>query len=67
MEGQPMTASLVRQCSHRILGIDTRVITCLEDGYAARCLLCDTLGPVTNNWEDALIVLSDKRTTSVEE
>lgn len=52
------------QCRHKIVGIDAKVIIRGEDGYAARCLLCEITGPVRTDPHTArLALLPDKRTT----
>jgi hypothetical protein len=48
------------RCRHRLLGVVTIVSMRVEGGYAARCLLCGTTGPVRGNGEAARGVLLDQ-------
>jgi hypothetical protein len=45
------------RCKHRLAGIVPIVAVRLEDGYASRCLLCGTVGPVKENVENARVAL----------
>jgi hypothetical protein len=40
-------------CRHRLLSVVPIVSIRIEGGYAARCLLCDTTGPIRANAEAA--------------
>ena len=54
----------ITRCRHKVAGIDARIIIRGEDGYAARCLLCEITGPVRTDPHTAwLALLPDKRTT----
>jgi hypothetical protein len=46
-----------RRCGHRLLSVVPIVSMRVEGGYAGRCLLCGTTGPVRGNGEDARRVL----------
>ncbi len=48
------------RCKHRFVGVRTIVIARAEGGHAARCLLCDAVGPVRANGEDARRALSNR-------
>ena len=49
------------RCGHRLIGVVPVVsIRVEEGGYAGRCLLCGTIGPVRGNEEDARRVLLEK-------
>jgi hypothetical protein len=49
-----------RCCRHRLLSVVPIVSMRVEGGYAARCLLCGTTGPVRGNGEAARGVLLDQ-------
>jgi hypothetical protein len=49
-----------RCCRHRLLNVVPIVSTRVEGGYAARCLLCGTTGPVRGNGEAARGVLLEQ-------
>jgi hypothetical protein len=45
------------RCGHRLLSVVPIVSIRVEGGYAARCLLCGTTGPVRGNGASARDVL----------
>jgi hypothetical protein len=47
-------------CGHRLLSVDPIVSLRVEGGYAGRCLLCGTTGPVKGNGEAARLVLLEQ-------
>jgi hypothetical protein len=47
-------------CGHRLLSVDPIVSLRVEGGYAARCLLCGTTGPVKGNGEAARLALLEQ-------
>ena len=49
------------RCGHRLISVVPIVSMRVEDGYAGRCLLCGTIGPVRGNEEDAQRVLLEKQ------
>ena len=49
-----------RWCRHRLLSVFPVVDIRVEDGYAARCLLCGTTGPVRGNRRAARMVLLEQ-------
>lgn len=53
----PVTSN--NRCKHGFAGVRTIVVARAEGGVAARCLLCDTVGPVRANGEDARRELSN--------
>ncbi len=55
--GRRMPRSL---CEHRLLSVDPIVSLQVEGGYAGRCLLCGTTGPVRGNGEAARNVLLEQ-------
>jgi hypothetical protein len=46
-------------CKHRFAGVWTIVVARVEGGQAARCLVCDAVGPVRANGEEARRALSN--------
>jgi hypothetical protein len=48
------------RCRHRLLSVVPIVSIRVEGGYAARCLLCGTTGPVRGNGEAARLVLLEQ-------
>ena len=63
-----MKSPLTPLCNHRVVGIDAKIVIRGEDGYAARCLLCETIGPVKTDPHTArLALLPDERTRRVED
>ena len=48
------------QCGHRLLSVVPIVSMRVEGGYAGRCLLCGTTGPVRGDGEAARGVLLDQ-------
>ena len=48
------------QCGHRLLSVVPIVSMRVEGGYAGRCLLCGTTGPVRGDGEAARGVLLDR-------
>jgi hypothetical protein len=48
------------QCGHRLLSVVPIVSMLVEGGYAGRCLLCGTTGPVRGDGEAARGVLLDR-------
>jgi hypothetical protein len=48
------------QCGHRLLSVIPIVSMRVEGGYAGRCLLCGTTGPVRGDGEAARGVLLDQ-------
>ncbi len=48
------------RCKHNFAGVRTLIVMRTEGGHAARCLLCDTEGPVRANEEDARLVLLNR-------
>jgi hypothetical protein len=48
------------RCGHRLLSVVPVVSIRVEDGYAGRCLLCGTTGPVRGHGEDARRALLEK-------
>ena len=55
----PMTPNT--RCRHRFAGVCTVIVTRVEGGHAARCLLCDAVGPVRGNGVDARHVLLNQK------
>lgn len=51
-----------KRCRHRFAGIDATVTKNLGNGYTARCLLCDTTGPVRTNGDTARLAMLDTPT-----
>ena len=49
-----------RCCGHRLLSVVPIVSMRVEGGYADRCLLCGTIGPVRGDEEAARGVLLDR-------
>ncbi len=49
------------RCRHRFWKIDAVVVRRVEKGYAARCLLCNTVGSVRDNGETARRGLLEQR------
>jgi hypothetical protein len=49
-----------RGCGHRLLSVVPVVSIRVEGGYAARCLLCGTTGPVRSNGGAARLVLLEQ-------
>ena len=49
-----------RRCGHRLLSVVPVVSIRVEGGYAGRCLLCRTTGPLRGNDEDARRVLLEQ-------
>jgi hypothetical protein len=49
------------RCGHRLLSVVPIVSMRVEGGYAARCLLCRTTGPVRGTGEAARGVLLEQR------
>ena len=49
-----------RCCRHRLLSVVPVVSMLVEGGYAARCLLCGTTGPVRGNGGAARLVLLEQ-------
>jgi hypothetical protein len=49
-----------RWCGHKLLSVVPVVSMRVEGGYAGRCLLCGTTGPVRGNGEDARRVLLEQ-------
>ena len=49
-----------RCCGHRLLSVVPIVSMRVEGGYAGRCLLCGTTGPVRGDGEAARGVLLDR-------
>jgi hypothetical protein len=47
-------------CGHRLLSVVPIVSLRVEGGYAARCLLCGTTGPVKDNRDAARLVLLEQ-------
>jgi hypothetical protein len=47
-------------CRHTLLSVVPIVSLRVEGGYAARCLLCGTTGPVKGNGEAARLVLLEQ-------
>src|ERR687889_1250848 len=47
-------------CGHKLLSVVPIVSIRVEGGYAARCLLCGTTGPVRVNGEAARLVLLEQ-------
>ncbi len=47
-------------CEHRLLSVVPIVSLRVEGGYAARCLLCGTKGPVRSSEEEARGMLLDQ-------
>ncbi len=47
------------RCKHRFASVWTIVVARAEGGQAARCLLCNAVGPVRANGEEARRVLSN--------
>ena len=62
-----LSPELSDRCRHRLLGVVPIVSIGVEDGYAARCLLCGTLGPAMTTTVSAREVLLDMGSTSGEE
>jgi hypothetical protein len=56
-----------RCCRHRLLGVVPIVTMRVEGGYAARCLLCGTSGPVRGNTVAARSVLLEEMARNAEE
>ena len=48
------------RCGHRLLSVVPIVSIRVEGGYAGRCLLCGTTGPVRGDGEAARGVLLDR-------
>ena len=48
------------RCGHRLLSVVPIVSIRVEGGYAGRCLLCGTTGPVRGNGEDARRVVLEQ-------
>ena len=48
------------RCGHRLLSVVPIVSMRVEGGYAGRCLLCGTTGPVRGDGEAARGVLLDR-------
>jgi hypothetical protein len=48
------------RCGHRLLSVVPVVSIRVEGGYAARCLLCGTTGPVRGNGKAARGVLLEQ-------
>jgi hypothetical protein len=48
------------RCGHRLLSVVAIVSMRVEGGYAGRCLLCGTTGPVRGDGEAARGVLLDR-------
>jgi hypothetical protein len=48
-------------CSHKFADIDAVVVRLKDMGFAAQCLLCDTVGPERTNPEAARRALTDTR------
>ncbi len=48
------------RCAHRLLSVVPVLSVRVEGGYAGRCLLCGTTGPVRSNGEDARHVLLEQ-------
>ena len=48
------------RCGHRLLSVIPIVSMRVEGGYAGRCLLCGTTGPVRGDGEAARGVLLDR-------
>ena len=48
------------RCGHRFLSVVPVVSIRVEGGYAGRCLLCGTTGPVKGNGEDARRVVLEQ-------
>jgi hypothetical protein len=55
------------RCRHRLLTVVAIVSMRVEGGYAARCLLCGTSGPVRGNTEAARDVLLEEMVRNAEE
>ena len=66
-EHPPLSPELSDRCRHRILGVVPIVSIGVEGGYAARCLLCGTLGPARTNTVSARKLLLDIGSTIGEE
>ena len=49
-----------RGCGHRLLSVVPVVSIRVEGGYAARCLLCGTTGPVRGSGGAARLVLLEQ-------
>jgi hypothetical protein len=49
-----------RCCGHRLLSVVPVVSIRVEGGYAARCLLCSTTGPVRGSGGAARLVLLEQ-------
>jgi hypothetical protein len=47
-------------CGHKLLSVVPIVSIRVEGGYAARCLLCGTTGPVRGSGEAARLVLLEQ-------
>lgn len=45
----PKSGKWTNHCSHRFAGIDAVVVQHPDEGFAARCLLCETVGPKRSN------------------
>jgi hypothetical protein len=56
-----------RCCRHRLLGMVPIVSMRVEGGYAARCLLCGTSGPVRGNTVAARGELLEEKVRNAEE
>jgi hypothetical protein len=54
------------QCGHRLLSVIPIVSMRVEGGYAARCLLCATTGPVRGDGEAARGVLLEQMVSDEE-
>lgn len=48
-------------CRHRFMNIDPMVVRRAQNGYAARCLLCNRVGPVRDYGESARLALFEQR------
>jgi hypothetical protein len=54
------------RCKHKLMSIVSIVPVRVEDGYAARCLLCGTVGPVRGNGQSARRALLERGTRNEE-
>ena len=48
------------RCGHRLMSVVPVVSVRVEGGYAGRCLLCRTIGPVRGTEEDARRAVLEK-------
>ncbi len=54
-------------CSHRYAGIDAVVVRQPEEGFTAKCLLCEIVGPKRSNTQAARRALTDMQARDEDE